>query len=73
MIENGIQGVIRAKLLIDADGKVKKVVVMDDLGYGSKQKVYEACWKLVFEPARMQDGRAVAVWLTVPFRFELTQ
>jgi hypothetical protein len=73
MIENGIQGVINAKILIDIDGKVKKVVMLDDLGYGSKQKVYEACWKLEFEPARMQDGRAVAVWLTVPFRFEITQ
>ncbi|MGA2507563.1 MAG: energy transducer TonB [Chitinispirillaceae bacterium] len=73
MIENGIQGIINAKILIDVDGKVKKVIVLDDLGYGSKQKVYEACLKLEFEPARMQDGRAVAVWLTVPFRFEITQ
>lgn len=73
MIENGIQGVIRAKILIDIDGKVKKVIILDDLGYGSKQKVYEACLKLEFEPARMQDGRAVTVWLTVPFRFEITQ
>lgn len=73
MIENGIQGVIKAKILIDIDGKVKKVIVLDDLGYGSKRKVYEACLKLEFEPARMQDGRAVAVWLTVPFRFEIIQ
>jgi outer membrane biosynthesis protein TonB len=73
MIENGIQGVIKAKILIDVDGKVKKVIILDDLGYGSKQKVYEACLKLEFEPAKMQDGRAVAVWLTVPFRFEITQ
>jgi TonB family protein len=73
MIENGIQGIINVKILIDIDGKVKKVQVLDDLGYGSKQKVYEACWRLEFEPARMQDGRPVAVWLTVPFRFEITQ
>lgn len=73
MIENGIQGVIRAKILIDVDGKVKKAIVLDDLGYGSRQKVFEACLKLEFEPARMQDGRAVAIWLTVSFRFEITQ
>lgn len=73
MIENGIQGIIKAKLLIDADGTVKKVFVLDDLGYGSKQKVYEACWRLVFEPAKLADGTRVAVWLTVPFRFEITQ
>ncbi|MBN1131415.1 MAG: energy transducer TonB [Chitinispirillaceae bacterium] len=72
MIENGIQGVIMARLLVDTDGKVKKVSILDDLGYGSKQKVYEACWKLVFEPATLRDGTPVAVWLNVPFRFELT-
>jgi outer membrane biosynthesis protein TonB len=73
MIENGVEGVIKATLLIDADGRVKKVSVLNDLGYGSKQKVYEACWKLEFEPAKLRDGTPVAVWFNVQFRFELTQ
>jgi hypothetical protein len=72
MIDHGVQGVIRARLLVDTDGRVKRVTVLDDLGYGSKQKVYEACWKLVFEPAKLRDGTPVAVWLNIPFRFELT-
>lgn len=72
MIENEIQGVINAKILIDIDGRVKKVLVLNDLGFGSKQKVYEACQKLEFEPAR-QNGQPRAVWFMISFRFELTQ
>ena len=72
MIEKRIEGVVRAKVLIDIDGKVKQVVVLDDLGYGSKEKVYEACLKLVFEPA-LESSTPYAVWLLIRFRFELTQ
>jgi hypothetical protein len=71
MRDDGVQGVINAKILVDIDGKVKKVMVLNDLGYGSKQKVYEACLKLEFEPARLQDGQAIAVWTMISFRFEL--
>lgn len=73
MIENGVQGIINTKLLIDTDGRVKKVIVMDDLGFGSRQKVREACWGLLFEPAKLRDGTPVAVWIHIPFRFELTR
>jgi len=70
MLENKIEGVIKAKILIDTDGKVKKVVVLDDLGYGSRQKVHEACLKLEFEPARTAE-EPVAVWYMIRFRFEM--
>lgn len=70
MLENKIEGVIKAKILIDTDGKVKKVVVQDDLGYGSRQKVHEACLKLEFEPART-GNTPVAVWYMIRFRFEM--
>jgi TonB family protein len=72
MRENRIQGVVRVNLLIDIDGRVKKAVVLDDLGYGSKEKVFEACLKLEFEPA-MRNGEPVAVWYPFSFRFELVQ
>jgi len=72
MLEKRIEGVVRAKVLIDSDGKIKQVIVLDDLGYGSKEKVYDACLKLVFEPA-LRGEEPVAVWQIVRFRFELTQ
>jgi len=72
MIEKRIEGVVRVKVLIDSDGKVKKIIVLDDLGYGSREKVYDACLKLVFEPA-LRDDVPVAVWQIIRFRFELTE
>jgi protein TonB len=72
MLDNHVEGVVKANILIDADGRVKKVVVLNDLGYGTKKKVYEACLKLRFEPARM-DGKPVAVWFGISFRFEITE
>jgi hypothetical protein len=70
MLENKIEGFVKAKILVDIDGKVKKVVVMDDLGFGSKGKVYEACLKLLFEPAYV-GADAVASWITIKFNFKI--
>lgn len=70
MLDQRVEGVVRVKILIDIDGKVKKAIVLDDLGYGSKQKVYEACLKLEFEPARQGDT-AIAVWQLIKFRYEM--
>jgi hypothetical protein len=70
MLENKIEGFVKAKILIDTDGKVKKVVVMDDLGFGSREKVYEACLKLLFEPAYV-GADAVASWITIRFNFKI--
>jgi hypothetical protein len=72
MIENEVEGVVSVKLLIGVNGRVKEVVVLNDLGYGSKDKIIEACLKLVFEPA-LVNGQPVATWFIQKFRFELTQ
>ncbi len=72
MLENRIEGVVRAKVLIDIDGRVKKVIILDDLGYGSKQKIYEACMKLEFEPALVGEHPR-ASWQLIKFRFQLVQ
>jgi hypothetical protein len=70
MIENGVQGVIKAKLLIDVDGKVKEVVIVNDLGFGTKERAREAFLKWVFEPARI-GAQPVAVWMPFSIRFVL--
>jgi hypothetical protein len=70
MIDNGVQGVIKAKLLIDVDGKVKEVVILNDLGFGTKERAREALLKWVFEPAR-RGIEPVAVWIAFSIRFVL--
>ncbi len=70
MLDNKIEGIVKVKILVDIDGKVKKAVVLDDLGYGSKGKVYEACLKLLFEPAYVGTN-AFATWVIIPFRFKM--
>ncbi len=72
MLENRIEGVVRVKVLIDIDGKVKKIIILDDLGYGSKEKIYEACMKLEFEPA-YQGETPIASWQLIRFRFQMVQ
>jgi outer membrane biosynthesis protein TonB len=72
MIENKVQGVIRVNILVGDDGRVLKAIVLNDLGFGSKQKVLEACAKLLFEPSLL-NNQPVATWITFSFRFELLQ
>jgi hypothetical protein len=56
---------------VDIDGKVKKAIVLNDLGYGSKERVYDACLKLLFDPA-LRDNEPVAVWIAISFTFVLS-
>ena len=70
MLEKRIEGVVRAKILVDIDGKVKQVIVLDDLGYGSKQMVADAWFKSLFEPAYIGEQPA-PTWITVKVRFEM--
>ncbi|HEX2959454.1 MAG TPA: energy transducer TonB [Chitinispirillaceae bacterium] len=70
MLENKVEGIIKAKLLIDIDGKVKKIIVLNDLGFGSKEKVYENSQKLVFVPAMIGED-AVASWVVFTFTFKI--
>ncbi len=72
MLQNRIEGVIRVKVLVDVDGRVKKAVVLDDLGFGSKEKVAEACFRMTFEPARRGE-EPVSVWIMMRIRFEMLQ
>ena len=72
MIENGVQGVIKAKLLIDSDGKVKDVAILNDLGFGTKEYAREAFLKWIFEPAKI-GTQSVAVWINFSIRFVLLE
>ena len=67
--KSGISGVIRIKVLVDIDGKVKKAIAQNDLGFGTKEEAIKACLKMEFTPA-MRMREAVAVWIIIPVRFE---
>lgn len=70
MLENKVEGAIHVRVLVDIDGKVKKAISLDDLGYGSAASAVKACYEMEFEPARRGE-EAVAVWIKVVIRFEL--
>ncbi len=70
MLDNKIEGVIKVKVLVDVDGKIKKARALNDLGHGSKNIAVKACFSMLFEPAKRGD-EPVAVWIIIPIRFKL--
>jgi hypothetical protein len=72
MKKNKVTGTISAKLLIDVDGKVKDIIILNDLGFGSRETAVKAFKRLIFSPA-MQSTTAVAVWIIMKFKFVLEE
>ena len=70
MLDNKMEGVIKVKVLVDVDGKIKKAIAFNDLGFGSKEIAVKACFKMLFEPAKRGDV-PVAVWIIIPIKFVL--
>jgi protein TonB len=68
MLEAKVEGAIRAELLIDVDGKVKDVRILNDLGFGTKESAEKAFRQWLFEPAKKGDT-PVAVWIAFSIRF----
>lgn len=72
MIANRVSGTVRARLLVDRDGSVKRVEMLEDIGYGTREAATAAFADLRFEPA-LRDGEPVAVWITMKYRFEFRE
>jgi hypothetical protein len=72
MITAKVEGVIKAELLVDIDGKVKEVKILNDLGFGTRERARDAFLQWEFEPA-MRDNKPVATWITYSIRFVLLQ
>jgi protein TonB len=68
----GIEGVIRVRLVVDAEGFVKSAVLLNKLGHGLDELALERAKKIQFEPARDTDEKpvsSVVVWtfnMTLP-------
>ena len=67
--KSGVSGVVKVKVLVDIDGKVKKAIAKNDLGFGTKESAISACLKMEFHPAHRGED-VVAVWITIPVGFE---
>jgi len=70
MLQNRVEGAVKAKLLIAADGTVKQVEILSDIGYDSGEIAKAFLMTLQFEPA-MKGDQAVSVWIPFSIRFEL--
>ena len=67
--EAGITGRVVMRLLVDADGGVRKVMPVSGIK-GLADAAQETFYRWRFTPARM-NGRPVAVWVEIPVKFEL--
>ena len=66
-----VQGVVRVRVLVDASGAVKQVVVTRGLPDGLSEQAVRAAYQMRFRPA-MKDGRQVSYWLgSVEIEFNL--
>jgi protein TonB len=68
MLAAKLEGVMRIELLVDVDGKVKDIRVLNDLGFGTVELVREKVMQWTFDPA-MRDGKPVATWISYSIRF----
>ncbi len=67
----GLEGKVIVKIWVDKEGKVKQVVVLKSDAEIFDGPAVEAAKQFVFTPAYMNNG-PVAVWVSFPFRFKLT-
>lgn len=70
MLKNDVEGVVKVKVLVDVDGKVKKAQALNDLGFDAAKQALKASLAMEFSPAMRDDG-PVAVWIIIPVRFVL--
>jgi TonB family protein len=68
--KNKIQGVVRVKVLVGADGGVKQVRVTSGLPDGLNEEAIRSAYAIRFKPA-MKGGQPVSYWVGVDIEFNL--
>jgi TonB family protein len=61
--KNKIQGVVRVRILVDASGAVKEVVLTRGLPDGLNEQAIKAAYQMHFKPA-IKNGQPVSYWLS---------
>mgnify|MGYP006279310069 CR=1 FL=1 len=70
-IDNGWEGVVWVKALVDSSGTVRRVMVGKSSGYACLDNAaLEVAWNNRFKPA-IHNGHSVAVWVTYKVEFNL--
>jgi TonB family protein len=67
---HGVQGMVRIRALVEADGSVKDVRLVSHLPDGLDEAAIKAVRKMRFKPAT-KDGQPVAFWVTLEVEFNL--
>lgn len=67
----GLEGRVWVKIWVDKEGKPKQVVVLKSDAEIFNEAAVEAAKQFLFTPAYMNNG-PVSVWVSVPFRFKLS-
>jgi protein TonB len=67
---NHLQGTVRMKVLVGADGLVKQVRITRGLPDGLDEQAIQTAYRMRFRPA-MAGNRTIAAWTTVQIEFRL--
>jgi len=66
-----LQGSVTLRVLIGADGRAKRVQILQGLGLGLDERASEAVRAWRFSPARNAQREAAPSWVTIETRFQL--
>jgi protein TonB len=70
--ENGIEGIVLLKMVIEADGSISNIEVMRDIGGGCAEEVIRVVKRMPKWTPGVQAGYKVRVSVVLPVQFELT-
>jgi len=65
-----VDGIVLLRVVLDADGTIKHILVIVPLGYGLTEKALQAARKIRFEPA-IKDGQKVSTMTLIEFNFNI--
>jgi protein TonB len=68
--EKGIEGAVILEVLVDQQGKVRNVKLIQGPGFGLNEAALQALWQFEFRPATTIEGH-VAVIIRYTYRFSL--
>ena len=69
-IQNGVEGRVFIKFIVDANGNVKDPQLLKDIGAGCGDAAIEGIKKVKFKPGT-NGGKPVSVFFTLPVTFEI--
>jgi TonB family protein len=68
---NSVQGFVKLRVLLAADGKISRVRVLRGLPAGLTESAIKSACKIKFKPA-LKDGRPVARWIVAEYVFRIS-